>query len=178
MLLTVIFLTLNFTSMMNGLLYKPTLSNSSLTYIRDGNFPKLWFKYLEFSLQRSLRIDQYCVLSYFAKLYSKGHDMLLWCFPQSRNSYSAARIHMKQFSPCGYVQFRSTIKSYTTQWQVDVPTNMSLQVYFASFEMDVSHRQCENSAFIMAYYDHEKSEWDMPDKWIFCGHRKCYSICH
>ena len=98
--------------------------------------------------------------------------MLLWCFPQSRNSYSAARIHMKQFSPCGYVQFRSTIKTYTTQWQVDVPTNMSLQVYFASFEMDVSHRQCENSAFIMAYYDHEKSEWDMPDKWIFCGHRK------
>ena len=170
--LTLLFLVLNFISLVNGLLYKPTLSNSSLTHLRDGNFPKLWFNYLEFSLQRSLRVDQYCVLSYLAKLYSKIHGMRSWCFPESGNSYSAARIHMEEFSPCGYVQFESTIKNYTTSWRIDVPTKMSLQVYFAIFEMDISHRQCENSAFIMVYYDHQTSEWEFPDEWIFCGHRK------
>ena len=141
-------------------------------HINSLNLTKPWFKLLQFPLQDALKMKEHHLSIYARRLLTKALDLSRWCIPNLQIGAPVVQYHVKLHAPCGYVQISSEIKENYTSWKIDIPLKLRVQVHFHIFEMDVSHRGCEQSAFYLAYHDFSVSEWILPDEWIFCGYRK------
>ena len=154
----------------NGLSY--TNNMNTIDHLDSINTTKPWFKLLQHSLYHTLRAGKEQVDSYFVNLFDKISKMKQWCIPDYHRSVLGIQNHVKPLSPCGFVQIESEFNKLYDSWYVDVPAELSVQVFFLVFVMDVSHMGCEHSALIIAYYDYSIQDWAFPDLWVFCGHRQ------
>ena len=141
-------------------------------HLNSINTTKLWYQLLQYTLHETLTAKVHYLGFYFRRLYGNISELKRWCIPRSPGSDPVIRYHMMSLTPCGFVQIELEINKYDTRWDVEVPKQLFIQVYFLVFEMDVSHMRCEHSAFIMAYHNFHKSNWALPDSWSFCGHRR------
>ena len=143
-----------------------------LDHISRINTTKIWIKLLQFPLQETLMAKQHYLSTYLARLPAKIIAMMQWCVPRSQVKTPTILYHVKHYAPCGYIQIAADIKKNFSSWEIEIPANLRIQMNFLVFEMDVSQRRCEQSAFFLVYYDYAVSQWIFPDEWIFCGYRK------
>ena len=136
------------------------------------NTTKIWIKLLQFPLQEILMAKQHYLSTYVVRLPAKIIAMMQWCVPRSQVKTPTILYHVKHYAPCGYIQIAADIKKDLSSWKIVIPANLQVQMNFLVFEMDVSQRRCEQSAFFLSCYDFAVSQWRSPDKWIFCGYRK------
>ena len=141
-------------------------------HVNSMNPTKPWFKLLQFSLQKDLKTKEHYLSFHLKHLKSDILELKRWCVPHRQIRTSGIRYHVKLYVPCGYVQIASEIEKNSTSWKIEIPVKMRVQVNFLVFEMDVSHRGCEQSAFYLLYHDFSVSQWIFLGEGIFCGYRK------
>ena len=154
----------------HGLSY--THNRNTVDHLNSMNTTKPWFKLLQYSIHQTIRAVQQQMDIYFVMLFSEINKLKRWCIPSDYESVLRIQYHVKLLIPCGFVQIESEFNKLNDSWTVHVPAGLSVQLYFLVFKMDVSHRGCEHSAFLVAYHDYTIQDWIFPDLWVFCGHRK------
>ena len=155
------------------------INNSSFmaTALSKTNISKLWFHYLETSMNQTLT-DGWSrnVLTLYKLLSSKTHRMVDWCVISTSDADSLSAddvIHTynNATAPCGYVKVVNGIQPSITTFHLRTIRQLVVQVNFIRFDMDSFSEDCEHVSTVELCLT-DPSYWECPKSLRFCGYRK------
>ena len=153
--------------------------NASSMAIAPGktNTSKLWFHYLETSINQTLT-DGWSrnVLTSYKLLSSKTHRMVDWCVISTSDADSlkeddVIHTYKNETAPCGYVKVVNGIQPSITTFYLRTIRQLVVQVSFLRFHMDSFSEDCEHVSSVQLCLTYP-SHWECPKSIIFCGYRK------
>ena len=161
--------------------YKSSAFGVSNAVVYNDTTHKLWFVYLEYSLEEVIGKERATIVWDLLDLKLELDKMMTWCFPDVHVYYNhplpngtSMYIDNRMLNiPCGYVQVHDSLLQMTkVSVVVQVIHLFYVHLLFLVFKMDDSGALCEHSACRLMQFsgDGVNAGWNVEK--ILCGHRK------
>ena len=147
------------------------------TALSKTNTSKLWFHYLETSINQTLTDEwSHNVLTSYKLLSSKTHRMADWCVISKSDADllradDVIHTYNDATAPCGYVNVVNGIQPSITTFHLRTIRQLVVQVSFLLFSMDSFSEDCERVSSVQLCLT-DPTHWECLESLRFCGYRK------